>query len=226
MNFDFSINIVVFFKLIELINTFVNFNFFHFVFRISSIQNFFRNFFNLLHSKNTCLIVCLSRLHEHEKFSIVFLLYKNVFKSILIIRNCIAIALNFLLNLSYNFNIDLLDFVIIEYNVLFLSQFFHSLIHWCCIFLFTMILIAFFNIFINCVCETIWFVFIFFRLFFWFFSFHFVICLIATFVFSLFSMSTWIDIQCNFISMFWRRKSSINHIIHFIKYWFELIFEL
>ena len=226
MSSDFSINIVAFFRLIDLISTFINFNFFHFAFRIFSIHSSLRSFFSFLHSKSTCLIVCLSRWHEHMKFSIVFLLYKNVCKSILIVRNCIAIALCLFINLSCNCNIDLLDFVIIEYNVLSFLQFLHFSIHCCCILLFIVILIALFNIRINCVCEAIWLVFISFCLSRCSFSFQLVICLTTIFVFSLLSMSMWVDIQCSFISMFWRRNSSISRIIHFIKYWSKLIFEL
>ena len=226
MSSDFSINIVAFFRLIDLISTFINFNFFHFAFRIFSIHSSLRSFFSFLHSKSTCLIVCLSRWHEHMRLSIAFLLYKNVCKSILIVRSCIAIALCFFVSLSWSCSIDLLDFVIIEYNVLSFLQFLHSSTHCCCTLLFIVILIALFNIHISCVCEAIWLVFISFCLSRCSFSLQFVICLTAIFVFSLLSMSTWVDIQCSFISMFLRRSSSISRTIHFIRYWSKLIFEL
>ena len=126
MSFEFSINFVVFVKLIELINTFINFNFLHFAFLISFVHKSLRNFFNLLHSKSTCLIVCLLHMHEHMKFSILFLLNRNVCKFILIVRNCIAITLSFFESFSCNRNIVVFDFDAILNKSLFLSQFLHS----------------------------------------------------------------------------------------------------
>ena len=126
MSFEFSINFVVFVKLIELINTFINFNFFHFAFFISFVHKFLRSLFNLLHSKSTCLIVCLLHMHEHMKFSIFFLLNRNVCRSILIVRNCIAITLSFFESFSCNRNIVVFNFDVILNKTLFLSQSFHS----------------------------------------------------------------------------------------------------
>ena len=224
MSFEFSINFVVFVKLIELINTFINFNFFHFVFLISFVHRLLRSFFNFLHSKSTCLIVCLLHMHEHMKFSIFFLLNKNVCRFILIVRSCIAIALSFFESFSCNRSIVVFDFDVILNKFLFLSQFFHFWFHCCLIVLFITILTAFFNI-CTLVCCALWSIFISFLFLSRFFNFQSVICLIAIFVCSLFSISMWIDIQCNFISMYLIRKSSINQIIHFIKYWSKLIFE-
>ena len=126
MNSEFSINFVVFVKLIELINTFINFNSLHFAFLISFVHKFLRSLFNLLHSKSTCLIVCLLHMHEHMKLSIFFLLNKNVCKSILIVRNCIVITLNFFESFSCNRNIAVFDFDVILNKTLSLSQFLHS----------------------------------------------------------------------------------------------------
>ena len=154
-----------------------------------------------------------------------FLLNKNVCKFILIVRNCIAITLNFFENFSCNRNIVVFDFDVILNNILFLSQFFHFWLYCCLIVLFITILTTFFSI-CTLVCCVLWSIFIFFFLLSRFFNFQSVICLIAIFVCLLLSISMWIDIQCNFISMYLIRKSSINQIIHFIKYWSKLIFEL
>ena len=121
MNFEFSINFVVFVKLIELINTFINFNSFHFAFLISFVHKSLRSLFNLLHSKSTCLIVCLLHMHEHMRFSTLFLLNRNVCKFILIVRSCIAITLSFFESFSCNRNTVVFDFDVILNKSLSLS---------------------------------------------------------------------------------------------------------
>ena len=126
MNSKFSINFVVFVKLIELISTFISFNFSHFAFLISFVHKSLRSFFNFLHSKNTCLIVCLLHMHEHMRFSTLFLLNRNVCKSILIVRSCIAITLSFFESFSCNRSIAVFDFDVILNKSLFLSQSLHS----------------------------------------------------------------------------------------------------
>ena len=126
MSSEFSINFVVFVKLIELISTFISLNSSHFAFLISFVHRSLRSLFNLLHSKSTCLIVCLLHMHEHMKLSTLFLLNRNVCRSILIVRSCIAIALSFFESFSCNRSTAVFDFDVILNKTLSLSLSLHS----------------------------------------------------------------------------------------------------